>query len=115
MTFFDWIGLAAIGLVAWALSRLRKQEARLGDLRRELDDLRVHAAAAPVPAVPVAPLSAPVGEASVDADTVALLTLAAAAWLRAPARILAINYPVPSNLTWAAEGREDIMHSHRPR
>lgn len=118
MTSFDLLGLLAIGLVAWALSRLREQEARMGDLRRELDDLRAHATAAPArPAAPVAPAPAPapVQDPSADADTIALLTLAASAWLRAPARIVAINYPVPANLTWAAEGREDIMHSHRLR
>ena len=115
MTFFDILGLTAIALAAWTLIRLRRQENGMGDLRREIDDLRAHSAAAPVPVAPVAPMPVPVGEVSADSDTIALLTLAAAAWLRAPARILAIHYPVPANLAWAAEGREDIMHSHRPR
>lgn len=50
-----------------------------------------------------------------DAETLAVLTAAVAAYLRAPPKVVAIRYPVAADSSWVHEGREGIMLSHRVR
>ncbi len=106
------VAVAAAVLAIAAVLRLRRCEAKLGELARSLADLpRASKAAPDLASVPPAHEAPP----ALDAETIVLLTAAVAAYLKAPPRIVAIRYPVAENLTWVHEGREDIMLSHRIR
>lgn len=107
------LAVAALGLATLAFRSARDGRAQLGEIRRVLEDLqRLQKSSTVQVAVSSA---APSSEPGMDAETLAVITAAVAAYLRAPPKVVAIRYPVAADSSWVHEGREDIMLSHRVR
>ena len=107
------LAVIALGVAAMAFRSARDGRVQLGEIRRMLEDLQrlQKSSAIQVPVPSAAPSSAP----AMDAETLAVITAAVAAYLRAPPKVVAIRYPVAADSSWVHEGREDIMLSHRVR
>ena len=115
----DAMSVVALLVAIGAIVMLQKVLGRISDL-----ESRIKALSAQQPKVETVASTASsqtelssttVVQPKLDPETVAILTAAVAAYLKAPAKKLAIRFPVVSNLNWVQEGRGDIMLSHRVR
>lgn len=125
MAVLEPVSVIALLVAVGAVVVLQKVLGRLGDVERELKSLKEGVSVKPVVASETVVVASDKKEVKqvvkeeaqekLDPETVAILTAAVAAYLKAPPKKLAIRFPVVSNLIWAQDGRGDIMLSHRVR